>query len=211
MSALQALAETVRSRGGLLADTVTDPTQEGSLGALAGPGYAELVEAIYEGYLQHYGDGRVLRPQDPDLALLAGDRLYALGLAHLAELGDLEAVAGEQREVRVLGADDAARPVVLEVPLDDRLDEQRVGPLAAGGARPGRREGAERPVVAPHVGDGGGDQPAVGAERVGQPVERLLGHAISAKAAAATSSVRVTCAGVCASDGNQASNCDGGG
>ena len=92
MSALQALAATVRSSGGLLADTVTDPTQEGSLGALAGPGYAELVEAIYEGYLQHYGDGRVLRTQDPDLALLAGDRLYALGLARLAELGDLDAV-----------------------------------------------------------------------------------------------------------------------
>ena len=90
--ALAALAATVRADGGLLADTVTDPTQEGSLGALAGPGYAELVEAIYEGYLQHYGEGRVLRPGDPDLALLAGDRLYALGMARLAELGDLEAI-----------------------------------------------------------------------------------------------------------------------
>jgi hypothetical protein len=84
VSALEALAATVRSSGGLLADTVTDPTQEATLGALAGPGY--------EGYLQHYGDGRVLRPEDPDLALLAGDRLYALGLAELAELGDLDAV-----------------------------------------------------------------------------------------------------------------------
>ena len=37
--------------------------------------------------------GRVVRPEDPDLSLLAGDRLYALGLARLAELGDLEAVA----------------------------------------------------------------------------------------------------------------------
>ena len=34
-----------------------------------------------------------MRPEDPDLALLAGDRLYALGLARLAELGDLAAVA----------------------------------------------------------------------------------------------------------------------
>ena len=92
MNALEALAATVRADGGLLADTVTDPTQDGALGALAGPGYEELVEAIYEGYLQHYGEGRVLRPDDPDLALLAGDRLYALGLARLAELGDLEAV-----------------------------------------------------------------------------------------------------------------------
>jgi len=92
LSALAALAATIRADGGLLADTVTDPTEDGRLGALAGPGYAELVEAIYEGYLQHYGSGRVLQPRDPDLALLAGDRLYALGLARLAELGDLEAV-----------------------------------------------------------------------------------------------------------------------
>ena len=92
MSALDELAATIRSGGGLLADTVTNPTEEAALGELAGPGYEELVEAIYEGYLQHYGDGRVLRHEDPDLALLAGDRLYALGLAELAELGDLAAV-----------------------------------------------------------------------------------------------------------------------
>jgi hypothetical protein len=93
LTPLEALAATIRSGGGLLADTVTDPTQgDGRLGTLAGEDYAELVEAIYEGYLQHYGEGRVLRPADPDLALLAGDRLYALGLARLAELGDLHAV-----------------------------------------------------------------------------------------------------------------------
>jgi hypothetical protein len=34
-----------------------------------------------------------VRPDDPDLALLAGDRLFALGLARLAALGDLTAVA----------------------------------------------------------------------------------------------------------------------
>jgi hypothetical protein len=55
--------------------------------------YALLVEATREGYLQHYGAGRVVRTDDPDLALLAGDRLYALGLDLLAALGDLEAVA----------------------------------------------------------------------------------------------------------------------
>ena len=31
------------------------------------------------------------RAEDPDLALLAGDRLYALGLEKLAAAGDLEA------------------------------------------------------------------------------------------------------------------------
>ena len=40
---------------------------------------------------------------------------------------------------------------------------------------------------------------------------RVVGHPISANAAAAASSVRVTCSPVWASDGNQASNCDGGG
>ena len=34
-----------------------------------------------------------LQIADPDLALLAGDRLYALGLARLAAIGDLDAIA----------------------------------------------------------------------------------------------------------------------
>jgi len=89
---LEALAATVRAGGGLLADTVTDPTQAAELAELAGPGYGELVEAIHEGYLLHYAEPRVVRPDDPDLALLAGDRLYALGLDRLAQLEDLEAV-----------------------------------------------------------------------------------------------------------------------
>jgi hypothetical protein len=51
------------------------------------------VEAVREGELLHYGTSRLFAAIDPDLALLAGDRLYALGLARLAALGDLEAVA----------------------------------------------------------------------------------------------------------------------
>jgi hypothetical protein len=47
---------------------------------------------IYEGSRLHYGPQRVIRIEDPDLALLLGDQLYALGLARLAALGDLEAV-----------------------------------------------------------------------------------------------------------------------
>lgn len=65
--------------------------------------YLLLVEAVREGYLLHYGEGRVLRPDDRDLALLAGDRLYALGLAHLAELGDIDSVA-ELADIISLGA-----------------------------------------------------------------------------------------------------------
>ncbi len=103
MSALEALASTLREDGGLLAAALADPDgARPDLGDRAASGpraagreadYALLVEAIVEGYLQHYGTGRVVRPDDPDLALLAGDRLYALGLARLAELGDLAAVA----------------------------------------------------------------------------------------------------------------------
>jgi hypothetical protein len=54
---------------------------------------AFVVEAIREGELLHYGATRLFEGIEPDLALLAGDRLYALGLARLAALGDLTAVA----------------------------------------------------------------------------------------------------------------------
>jgi hypothetical protein len=99
---LERLAREVRERGGLLAGAVAPASMDGAYGAVAAAGrraagrpddYALLVEAIHEGYLLHHAAGRVVRPEDPDLALLAGDRLYALGLARLAELGDLAAVA----------------------------------------------------------------------------------------------------------------------
>ncbi len=62
--------------------------------AAADPGeYALVVEAVREGYLLHYGEPRLLAGQDDDLALLAGDYLYALGIERLAALGDAEAVA----------------------------------------------------------------------------------------------------------------------
>lgn len=55
--------------------------------------YELALEAILEGYRLHYEAGAVVSTPDPDLALLGGDRLYAMGLASLAELGDLEAIA----------------------------------------------------------------------------------------------------------------------
>jgi hypothetical protein len=51
-----------------------------------------VLEAVHEGYLMHYGNPNGFGGMDEDLALLAGDSLYALGLARLAEEGDLEAV-----------------------------------------------------------------------------------------------------------------------
>ena len=55
--------------------------------------YELLMELILEGYRLHYGSPHVVRTDDPDLRLLLGDQLYALGLARLAALGDIDAVA----------------------------------------------------------------------------------------------------------------------
>lgn len=70
-------------------------TRDPGPGRFAGvPGTRGFVlEAVYEGYLMHYGEPRAFTGMDPDLRLLAGDALYALGLSRLAEAGDLEAVA----------------------------------------------------------------------------------------------------------------------
>lgn len=54
--------------------------------------YELLLEMILEGSLLHYGTPRVVATEDRDLALLLGDQLYALGLARLAEIGDLDSV-----------------------------------------------------------------------------------------------------------------------
>jgi hypothetical protein len=52
-----------------------------------------VIESVREGYLLHYGEPRLIATDDNDLALLAGDYMYAAGLARLATVGDLEAVA----------------------------------------------------------------------------------------------------------------------
>jgi hypothetical protein len=51
------------------------------------------IETIYEGYLVHYGRSRLFAPADEETALLLGDYLYAQGLVHVAETGDVAAVA----------------------------------------------------------------------------------------------------------------------
>jgi len=91
------LAATLRAEGGLLAaalrpDSAATADDEALLSRPPGDPYGLTLAAVREGYLLHYADGRLLDAGDRDLALLGGDRLYALGLAQLAELGDLEAV-----------------------------------------------------------------------------------------------------------------------
>jgi hypothetical protein len=49
-------------------------------------------EIVREGYLMHYGEPRWYEIEEADLALLAGDRMYAAGLAALADAGDTVAV-----------------------------------------------------------------------------------------------------------------------
>jgi hypothetical protein len=102
---IDALVEALRAEGGTLGDLVAAPGNSGRTEpgpaqvAASGPRaagrqaeYELLLEMIFEGSLLHYGAGRVVQTDDPDLALLLGDQLYALGLARLAALGDLEAV-----------------------------------------------------------------------------------------------------------------------
>jgi hypothetical protein len=99
--ALTLLAEQLRVEDSVISPHVRLTGEVPSLGLLAAAAprnqdaraeYAVLVEAIREGYLLHYGDPRLVVGVDPDLTLLAGDYLYALGLRRLATLGDLEAV-----------------------------------------------------------------------------------------------------------------------
>ena len=102
-----ALREALRAEGGTVAgvldESLATPEHLDIPGpaqlAAAGPRtrehereYELLLEMILEGYRLHYDEPLVVGPCDPDLALLLGDQLYALGLARLAALGDIDAV-----------------------------------------------------------------------------------------------------------------------
>jgi len=106
---LTALCEALVAHGGTVATLVDGSAhspelddqpgigapQRAARGPRAGGRAAEyelLLEMILEGSLLHYGAPRVVATADRDLALLLGDQLYALGLARLAEIGDLDSV-----------------------------------------------------------------------------------------------------------------------
>ena len=89
---MTALAEIIEAADPALAPYAVAEPPTGRFGAVPGTrGF--VLEAVYEGYLMHYGAPRAFAGMDEDLRLLAGDALYALGLSRLAEAGDLEAVA----------------------------------------------------------------------------------------------------------------------
>jgi len=96
------IAARLREAESPLSDHVIDSEERPVFGLLAALGprsaaapseYSFVVEAVREGYLLHYGTPRLLAGHDNDLALLAGDYLYALGIDRLAALGDAEAIA----------------------------------------------------------------------------------------------------------------------
>jgi hypothetical protein len=100
--ALSLLAATLREEETPISAHVVEPVERPVFGLLAALGeraagapgeYALVVEAVREAYLLHYGTPRLLSGHDEDLALLAGDHLYALGMDRLAALGATEAVA----------------------------------------------------------------------------------------------------------------------
>jgi hypothetical protein len=99
--ALRLLAAQLRDEDTPISPYVVEPIEEPVFGLLASAGpaaasapaeYALVVEAVREGYLLHYGEPRLLAGHDVDLALLAGDYLYALGIERLSALGDSDAV-----------------------------------------------------------------------------------------------------------------------
>lgn len=118
VGSLRRLRTLLFQEGGLMRSLIVEGEIDGDGSSPSGPaqlaasgprvkgseaGYELLVEAIYEGYLLHYGSPRVLRSSEADLGLLAGDNLYALGLARLVGLGDIDAVA-ELADVITLSA-----------------------------------------------------------------------------------------------------------
>ena len=126
---LERLADLARADDGLLADAVradlpgSAPLGEEIAASPRAQGHdADLplvVEAVHEGYLLHHGDSRVIDDSDPDLALLAGDRLYAAGLEQLATAGDLESVRALADVIALSAAAHAAADTQLAAAIWD--------------------------------------------------------------------------------------------
>jgi hypothetical protein len=160
----------------VLADVVAavDPTLAPHAAAEPPPGEWEqrldgprafTMEAVYEGFLLHYREPRAFDPaMDPDLRLLAGDSLYALGLERLAEAGDLPAVAELADLISLCAQAEAeGRPHAIDPLWEATLAalSPSGGPGArsvalgatrdwteAGGTDPGSDPGADRPCPA---------------------------------------------------------------
>jgi hypothetical protein len=123
-----------------LALGVIEPWPECEPALLYGPLFAELhdggdstypvaIELIYEGYLLHYRDTRVLaQPVSCQAGLLAGDYFYARGLRYLAARGDVAAV---DLLTRLMAACSYLRVAGAPFAADDDLWSFTVAALAA--------------------------------------------------------------------------------
>jgi hypothetical protein len=152
---LPALREALRAHGGTVGTLVSadadaddgvadEPVDSPPRLAARGPRatahaaeYELLLEMILEGSLLHYGAPRVVRVEDPDLALLLGDQLYALGLSRLSDLGDLEAVSELADLISLLAQARAA----ADAPLADAI--WAAGATAIGWGRTPQHEAAK--------------------------------------------------------------------
>ena len=90
MSALGDLAAAADETLGPYA--IADPGPGAYESLVPDPNRAFVIEAVREAYLLHYAEPRAFHGMDADMRLLAGDALYALGLARLADAGDLAGV-----------------------------------------------------------------------------------------------------------------------
>jgi hypothetical protein len=109
----------------LAAHAVADPGPDRFADVIADPDRLFTIEAVHEGYLLHYGEPRAFAGMDPDLCLLAGDALYALGLSRVADRGDLKAVSELSDLItaaaRAHAEDDPARAATLWADSAQRL------------------------------------------------------------------------------------------
>jgi hypothetical protein len=116
---------------------VPDPGEGRFAQLVENPDRLFTLEAVYEGYLMHYGEPRAFAGMDDDLRLLAGDALYALGLERLSASGDVEAVA-ELSDLISLSAQAHAEGRSRDAERLWRASAQALSP----GGGPGAREAA---------------------------------------------------------------------
>ena len=92
--------------------------------------YVTALELMYEGYLLHYGESRVVAagPGDRETALLAGDVFYARGLRLIAGAGHVEAVL---LLTRLMSTCSYLRSVDAPFAADDVLWASTTGGLVA--------------------------------------------------------------------------------
>jgi hypothetical protein len=136
---VSALAEVIAAMDETLRSHVRADLPTGRFEGNVSPDRAYVLEAVYEGYLLHYREPRAFDTMDPDLRLLAGDALYALGLERLAERGDLAGI-GELSDLISLCAwvEAEGRGELVEALWS--ASEEALSPSGAPGARAWLRE-----------------------------------------------------------------------